>query len=90
MSRQIGDRLGFRKTHSEGQYLILLRFDNSKINIGDIATGKVKTTIDNLYPVIGGVCGQPEDWRVNILLQVEKCSTGSGGAGVHISIWMLD
>ncbi|MBA7608143.1 hypothetical protein ES703_15318 [subsurface metagenome] len=89
MSKQIRDKVGKQKTHSEGRYFIFLRFDNTKLNIGDIATGKVKTTIDSLYPVIGGVRGQPEDWRVNIL-QVEKRSVGSSSAGVHISIWKLD
>ena len=52
MSEQIWDKVGKQKTLSEGRYFIFLRFDNPKLNIGDIATGKVKTTIDSLYPVL--------------------------------------
>ncbi len=37
------------------------------MNLGDIATGKVKSIIDCLYPVIGGNMGSPEDWRIDIL-----------------------
>lgn len=88
MSEQIRDKVGKQKTLSEGRYFVFLRFDNPKLNIGDIATGKVKTTIDSLYPVIGGVSGQPEDWRIEVL-HVEKRSAGPTGAGVNISIWKL-
>lgn len=42
-----------------------------KVNIGDIATGVVKSTIDCLWPVIGGKPGAPEDWRIVEIL-VEK------------------
>lgn len=42
-----------------------------RINIGDIATGVVKSTIDCLYPLIGGTAGSPEDWRIDEML-VEK------------------
>lgn len=89
MSVQIQGKLRKQKTCSEDRYFVSLKFDNAKLNIGDIATGKVKTTIDSLYPAIGGVRGQPEDWRVSIL-QVEKRSATSAGAGVHILIWKLD
>ena len=44
-----------------------IEFASSKINLGDIATGKVKSIIDCLYPIIGGNIGNPEDWKVNIL-----------------------
>jgi len=89
MSMQVERKLSKHKTYSEGQYFVSLRFDNANLNIGDIATGKVKTTIDSLYPAIGGVRGRPDDWRISIL-QVEKCSPPSSSEGVHISIWKLD
>ena len=88
MSEQIREKAGKQKTRSESRYFVFLRFDNPKLNIGDIATGKVKTMIDSLYPVIGGVRGQPEDWGVDIL-HVEKRRADLSG-GIHISIWKLD
>jgi hypothetical protein len=89
ISSQIQDSIGNQEASSEGRYFIFLRFDNSKLNIGDIAAGKVKTTIDSLYPIVGGVIGQPEDWRVNII-RVEKQAANSTNEGVHISIWRLE
>lgn len=52
-------------------YGVRIRFGNSAVNIGDIASGPVKSIIDCLYPIIGGSAGSPEDWRVRAL-QVEK------------------
>lgn len=37
------------------------------INIGDVATGRVKNIIDCLYPVLGGRIGAPADDRVAVL-----------------------
>ena len=88
ISREIRDKLEVQKLCLGDRYFVLLRFDNSKLNIGDIATGKVKATIDNLYPAIGGLQGQPEDWKISIL-QVEKPNIQSAGKGVDISIWKL-
>lgn len=45
-----------------------LCFGTDAINLGDIATGPVKSIIDNLYPLLGGAVGVPEDWRIERLL----------------------
>lgn len=37
------------------------------VNIGDIATGKVKSVIDCLYPILGGTSFAPEDWKIEEL-----------------------
>lgn len=64
-----GDRFSVHLSFPEG------------INIGDIATGIVKSTIDCLYPVIGGSAGSPEDWRIDEIL-VEKGRVN--GIGIRI------
>jgi len=72
------------KSNSDVSYSVHLKFDDAKINIGDISTGIVKSTIDCLYPIIGGVPGSPEDWRISILRVEKGCYII--GKGVHISI----
>ncbi len=67
------------------RFVIRLQFGGLKLNIGNIATGEVKSIIDCLYPVIGGLKGKPEDWRVDVL-QVEKGTTNLNDS-VRISIW---
>ncbi len=69
--------------------VVRLQFGGQKVNIGDIATGKVKSTIDRLYPVIGGRVSSPEDWRIDIL-QVEKNSPDINEDSVRICIWKKD
>lgn len=73
------------QNHHQLKFIIHLKFDNTKINIGDIATGVVKSTIDCLYPIIGGEAGAPRDDRISIL-QVEKSHSWSKRNGVHIII----
>ncbi len=63
-----------------------LRF-SSRINIGDVATGHVKSVIDCLYPILGGTAGAPEDWRVHVLV-VEKGAPDVLGA-VGIAVYRL-
>lgn len=48
-------------------FYLNIEFGNPRINLGDIATGKVKSIVDCLYPIIGGNLGNPEDWRIDIL-----------------------
>ena len=60
---------GFRERRHE-RYGIHLIFPE-RINIGEIATGAVKATIDCLWPIIGGKPRAPEDWRIEELM-VEK------------------
>lgn len=62
---------GFKeRRHENERYGIHLIFPE-EINIGEIATGAVKATIDCLWPIIGGKPGAPEDWRIEELM-VEK------------------
>ena len=58
---------GCRVSKPLGSFAISLSFGTDRINLGDIATGPVKAVIDNLYPIIGGAPGGPEDWRINRL-----------------------
>ena len=76
----------FKSQKNDDRFIIRLQFEGAKVNIGDIATGKVKAIIDCLYPVIGGCKGKPEDWRVDVL-QVEKGVTKLKNNSVQISIW---
>ncbi len=52
---------------NNSSFYLKIEFSSSSVNLGDIATGKVKSIIDCLYPVIGGNMGSPEDWRIDIL-----------------------
>lgn len=67
------------------RYILNIQFGGD-INIGEIATGKVKSLIDCLYPIIGGSLGKPEDWRIDIL-QVEKGVKSLGENAVRIRFW---
>ncbi|MBZ0268569.1 hypothetical protein K8I85_10475, partial [bacterium] len=58
------------------------------INIGDIATGRVKAVIDCLYPWLGGNCGAPEDHRISAL-HVEQEAAGVPAGSVAISLWAV-
>ena len=53
---------------------VALGFGTDAINLGDIATGPVKSIIDNLYPLLGGAVGSPEDWRIERLLVCKERS----------------
>jgi len=44
-----------------------LGFSRAAINLGDIATGPVKSFIDCLYPLLGGHAGAPQDHRIDSL-----------------------
>lgn len=55
---------------------VTLEFADGATNIGDIATGKVKSLIDCLHPVIGGTARAPEDWRI------DRLSVSKGVAGL--------
>lgn len=72
------------KAYSNTTFYVRLRFDSERLNIGEIVTGAVKSTIDCLYPIIGGENGRPEDWRITIL-QIEKSKAASDGRGAHIT-----
>lgn len=65
---------------------VRLRFSDRKVNLGEIATGKIKAFVDGLYPILGGVPGRPEDWRIHTLA-VEKDSQGLPADSVQITVW---
>lgn len=68
------------------RYTLHLKFGNPRINIGDIATGTVKSVIDCLYPLLGGTPGAPEDWRIESLY-VAKSLADVPENSVAIALW---
>lgn len=74
------------KINEDGRFSLRLQFGGNKVNIGDIVTGKVKSTIDCLYPLIGGKRGDPEDYKIDFL-QVEKNVKDINESAVRISVW---
>lgn len=67
----IDSHKNLRKPGSGDCFAVRLQFASKKVNLGDIATGPVKSIIDGLYPLIGGTRAAPEDWRI-VRLQVHK------------------
>ena len=65
---------------------IRLSFAGTNVNLGDIATGAVKSTIDCLYPLLGGTASAPDDWKVNVL-QCEKGAANAPAEGLLIEVW---
>ncbi len=63
---------------------VRIGFQSEKVNIGEIATGRVKNILDCLYPILGGKAGRPEDWRIRIL-QVEKGYAQNGTVNVSMA-----
>jgi hypothetical protein len=63
-----------------GTLAVALEFGGSRVNIGDVATGPVKSVIDCLQPIIGGPFGNPDDHRVVLLLVVKRASGIAEGA----------
>ena len=55
------------------------------VDLGDVATGPVKSCIDCLQPVIGGPVGNPDDWKIG-RLQVAKENGGQRALHVKITI----
>lgn len=71
------------------RYSLKLQFGSCKINIGDISTGKVKSIIDCLYPLIGGNAGNPEDWRIDKISIVKEVE-GLSDDMVRITLWGMN
>lgn len=67
-----------------GPVAIELRF-GGPVNLGDIATGKVKTTIDGLWPLLGGAAGHPHDSRIMAMI-LSKTVPGIPATGVHMRV----
>ncbi len=64
-------------------FYLNIEFGGQRINLGDIATGRIKSIIDCLYPLIGGNKGAPEDYKINIL-DVQKGVTKIPEGSVRI------
>ena len=60
-------------------YCLLLRFGDSSLNLGDVATGAVKSTIDCLF------FSADDRWVTD--LQVEKGIAGIPKTGVNVLLW---
>ncbi len=88
ISRWIAEHAQRHQWDQDTSYEVLIRFGSDTINIGDIATGPVKSVVDNLYPVIGGTRRAPEDWRVDHLF-VSKGYPGLSDDQVMILIKAL-
>ena len=68
------------------KYSMKIEFGDLAVNIGEIPTGKVKSIIDCMAPILGGECGAPEDWRIDQLL-VSKGAEDLNAGQVRIRIW---
>jgi hypothetical protein len=51
-----------------GQIGVSLDIADERVNLGDVATGKIKILIDGLWPVLGGHRGAPDDGRIAALI----------------------
>lgn len=54
------------------------------VNLGDVATGRLKNLIDCLYPVLGGRLGAPADDRIVELAASRDDRTVSGTAAIRV------
>ena len=72
--RAVPPRLGLR-----------LDFGDESVNIGDIATGRVKSFIDGLWPWFGGAAGKPNDHLIDRLV-VTKGLPGAPPGGVRVRL----
>jgi hypothetical protein len=63
-----------------GSLAVVLEFGGSQINIGDVATGRVKNVIDCLQPLLGGTFGNPDDHRIVLLLVSKRAGDLADGA----------
>ena len=68
-----------------GTLAVALEFGGSQVNIGDIATGPVKSVIDCLQPTVGGPFGNPDDHRI-VLLLVRKRVPGIADGAVRLTV----
>lgn len=82
---QWADQHGSKLARARGEYIVRLRFGDTYTNIGEIATGPVKATIDCLWPVLGGQPGKPQDWRIRTL-QVEKFVPNLPSSSVYVEV----
>jgi len=76
----------FAVPRDSARLALRLRFGAARVNIGNIAAGKVKSLIDCLYPILGGSPGDPEDSRIDVL-QVEKGVEDLEADTVAVTAW---
>jgi hypothetical protein len=55
------------------------------VNLGDIATGRLKNVIDCLYPLIGGRPGAPNDSRVTVIEATRMHREVAAGVRVRVT-----
>ncbi len=67
----------------DGRVAVRLQFAAQSVNLGEVATGKVKPLIDGLWPLLGGTPRSPEDWRIRVLL-LEKGVQVAGEVSVSV------
>ena len=65
-----------------------LEFASTSINLGDIATGRVKTVIDGTWPLLGGTPGAPRDSRIRVLA-LSRAHSDVPAAGVRLRMGVL-
>ncbi len=68
---------------------VALMFGNDRVNIANVSTGPTKPIIDNLYPIVGGTAGDPEDWRIDRLF-VSKGHSGLSEDQILIMVSTLN
>ena len=65
---------------------LLLRFGDETLDLGDLASGRIKNLINCMYPLLGGSPGREEDWRIKTLA-VDKGFPGLEPNEVSITVW---
>ncbi len=66
-----------------------LGFGDAALNLGDIATGRVKSVLDGLWPLLGGNAQAPDDGRIGSLVLEKKAKEVPAG-GVLIRVAPLE
>jgi len=77
-----------RKLEKTEECIVSIQFNSSSVNIGNISSGTIKPIIDCLFPVLGGIQGDPNDHVIRIL-QIEKGITSIPQDGIRIVISRL-
>ncbi len=86
MPEWIKSHSGFKGVNK--QCAIRLLFGTKTLSIATISSGKVKPIIDCLYPILGGLCGAPDDHKITELY-VEKSVEELTEDQVRITIWEI-
>ena len=73
------------RLRKDDECMVKIQFNSNDVNIGNISSGTVKPIIDCLYPVLGGVSGDPDDHVIRTLL-VEKGISSIPQEKVRITI----